>query len=430
MTIKATQHHPQRPATSAPPAAAAAAPRRGFSNLGLPRFLQPSQSTQVQTYAQAAAPPQASTSDLDRHFHLPHGSFHVDMEAISAGGWSRDGLAHLMGTIQFDPDPLGPYANDIGLVQAARVQVVGGWPWAPQLIPADWSGGRDANGQPREAEWERNIFQTPGPTSGQGLAPQGWLIDGLPSIHQQGQAHLPDYSASGPAADNPHGWVRGLADVGPARLWDAPGTTRDADFSMETVARADDTLQVYGSLQWGFRVRDGEIEGVYARASEQATAAFGEALERFRGYYAHEPFSVYFDQGCAQVPAGQDTALRDVPDYLRRYPDVSLQLLGVAADVESPGGAVVLAGDRALAVRDLLRQQGMPSHTQVLAWGRGEASVEGFAGPTDQLALAGTAAIGTVVAPTERKVDVSFEHSLCGVPIRMPWGILPGSARP
>lgn len=65
-------------------------------------------------------------------------------------------------------------------------------------------------------------------------------------------------------------------------------------------------------------------------AIDAELAIFNEALERFRGYYTHEPIVIYFDTNNDAPIAGEEAKIAGVLDYLKRYPDVQIQLDGYA----------------------------------------------------------------------------------------------------
>ena len=89
---------------------------------------------------------------------------------------------------------------------------------------------------------------------------------------------------------------------------------------------------IYGGVDWGFQIRSGAVVGSseYAQAHGGASSTFDEALERFRGYYVHEPVVLYFDTDQELPVAGEETKLDDIPDYLARYPDVNVSIDGWA----------------------------------------------------------------------------------------------------
>ena len=126
------------------------------------------------------------------------------------------------------------------------------------------------------------------------------------------------------------GWLRSPTDHRPASLYDHPGTSFDSDFQFETVAKATDTQVLYGALHWGFQIRSRKIIHEFAYAVDTQSPTFDEALQRYRGYFAHEPVVLYFDTD-QQIPiAGEEGNLADVVAYLKQYSDVMIEIEGYA----------------------------------------------------------------------------------------------------
>ena len=158
------------------------------------------------------------------------------------------------------------------------------------------------------------------------------------------------------------------------------------------------------------------MQGEYARVEDRASPVFEEALERFRGYYVHEPVVLYFDTNQDIPLAGEEAKLADIPDYLDRYPDVTVGVQGNADVRGSEAGNWDLSQRRADAVAGLLAQIGIDP-------GR-IAYVSGF-GETDMYSEHGTAP-GARQPRDEgrlranRRVVLEFSHSVSNHPIVMP----------
>lgn len=222
----------------------------------------------------------------------------------------------MQGDIRFLPDPTGPYATQIGLIQMASVTQQAG-PAAG--TPFDWSGSPEA---------ARNDLMT----TGLGVAPPGHFIDAQTATHLPSTPARPEYLEQWGAVPgvNEYGWLRSPTDVHATSLRDYPQWTVDSDFDFETVAKAADTQAVYGSLEWGFEIRSGVVGHEYAHTMGAESATFDEALERFRGFYAHEPVVIYFDTNIDTPIAGEEGKIREFLPYLARYPDVRISIDGYA----------------------------------------------------------------------------------------------------
>lgn len=229
----------------------------------------------------------------------------------------------MFGTIEFHPDPSGPYSTEITLIQTANLARVSG----TSTTPYEWTG----------AEAPRNDVRTPA---------GGTFIDIPYAAQPQSSAVGPEYAQPAYIAGNPaqqhHGWLRSPTDVREASLRDYPNATFDSDFTFETVAKGSDNQVVYGAVEWGFQIRAGVAQNDYAKAYATESAEFDEALERFRGYYTHEPIVLYFETDQDLPMAGELTKLGDVTSYLARYPDVRVQVDGYA-DETGPANAAARA---------------------------------------------------------------------------------------
>jgi outer membrane protein OmpA-like peptidoglycan-associated protein len=301
------------------------------------------------------------------------------------------------GNIRFFPDPNGPYSAQIGLVQVVNTTDVGGRTTSKPGKPLDWTkvGGGESG---------RMDLMTTG-TDG---AEEGWFVDSSTATNARGSSVGPNYIEHfiSPAPDNQFGWLRSPTDWRETSLWDYPTSPIDLDFEFETVAKATDTQTVYGALEWGFGIRSGVVQNEYAQAYDAESAVFNEALERFRGYYTHEPIVIYFDTGQDIPLTGEEDKISGVMDYLNRYPDVMVQIEGFADERGRPGMNADLSMRRALNVQNLMMLHGLDGSRVDYAIGWGETQT--FAAGRDE---------GTWRA--NRRVVVSFQRT-ASTPIVMP----------
>jgi len=300
------------------------------------------------------------------------------------------------GTIKFHPDPTGPYSTEITLIQTANDVDVGGTTTPFPGSPVDWSHVGIG------AEAPRNEVRTTG----------GTFIDflyGGPPFAPRSSSVTPDYDQPTDIAANPaqnyHGWLRSPTDVRDASLYDYPSSGGDRNFTFETVAKGSDNRVVYGSLDWGFQIRAGVVQNEFRHPHALESAEFDQALERFRGYYTHEPIVLYFDADLDLPVAGELTKLGDVTGYMSRYPDVILQVEGYA-DETGPANAAARADynsnlslRRAENVVTLLSGLGVDaSRIDPLTIGRGETTTFSAGSPA--------AAAGSLRA--NRRVVITF----------------------
>ena len=244
------------------------------------------------------------------------GGFEMGMALVQAP--ATPGMS---GTIEFHPDPTGPYSTEIMLIQKVKDLDVGGVSTGIPGTDYQWPAGDP-----------RNEVRTP---------IGGSFID-IPYTTPQSSATGPEYDqptyiAANPVVDH-HGWLRSPTDVREASLWDYPSASFDLDFSFETIAKGSDNQVVYGAVEWGFQVRKGVAQNDYATPYALESPEFDEALERFRGYYTHEPIVLYFDTDKDKPMAGEGTKLADVTSYMSRYPDVRVFCAGYA-DETGPANA-------------------------------------------------------------------------------------------
>ena len=364
--------------------------------------------------AQQGGEPRAVQCNLAQSMPVTLGVFGIDMTTQAGGGGALPGMS---GTITFDPDPNGPYSSEIGLIQAINITDIAGATNPASGMPVDWRQVTDLNTGVAGTEAGRMEMMTPGAPTG--TAPAGWYIDSLPSATPRGNNIGPNYIEHFGNVRQ-FGWLRSPTDVGPATLFDFPSFSFDVNFDFETVAKGTDNQVVYGSLFWGFNIRSGAVVGSseYATAVDNASGVFEEALERFRGYYVHEPIVLYFDTADPVPRAGEETKLADVPDYMSRYPDVMIEIDGFADIRGSESSNFDLSQQRADFTANLLELQGVDA-------GRINAEAVFGWGETQDFSQHGTAP-GAKQPITEgrlqanRRAVIRFVHTVSNHPLVMP----------
>jgi outer membrane protein OmpA-like peptidoglycan-associated protein len=365
--------------------------------------------------AQQGGEPRAAQCDLAMSLPVTLGVFDINMITQAATPTSNPGMS---GTIGFDPDPDGPYSAEIGLIQAINITDVGGRTTPASGMPVDWRNVTDVNTGVPGTEAGRMEMMTQGTPGG---APAGWYIDSLPSATPRGSNIGPNYIEHfGIGGNNQFGWLRSPTDVGRASLFDFPNFSFDVNFDFETVAKGTDSQQVYGSLFWGFNIRSGAVVGSseYVNAVDSASNVFEEALERFRGYYVHEPVVLYFDTGDPIPRAGEEAKLADIPDYMSRYPDVMIEIDGWADIRGSEAFNFDLAQQRAESAANLLMLEGVDpgriDTTAIIGWGETQDfSQHGTAPGATQPITAGR-------LQANRRAVIRFVHTVSNHPIVMP----------
>ena len=298
--------------------------------------------------------------DLMQSLPTSLGGFEIDMVTKTAPD-----TPGMQGTIRFLPDPSGPYSAQIGLIQTVNFTDVGGDTTTPGS-PFDWTNVRAAAGVGAEAGRMELM------TTGTGVAPEGWMVDADTAGQARTENVGPNYIEHWTSPANQFGWLRSPTDVEPTTLVDYPRTPYDLDFDFETVAKATDTQAIYGALTWGFGTRSGAVQNEYVQAFDTESATFNEALERFRGYYTHEPIVLYFDTNVAVPIGGEEAKITGVLDYLHRYPDVQIRIDGHADERGSTRLNENLAEQRALSVQSIATSMGIDSSRIEWAVGWGE----------------------------------------------------------
>jgi hypothetical protein len=218
-----------------------------------------------------AAPRRALARDLKKRHYVWKGKFDLDLTTESHPG-AKNGMS---GTVKFTPDQTGGDSTKIRLYQALRDFDLG--------TGADyvWTGG-DAG---------RNSFRTTADAK-KGIE-EGWGIDINPAAaakrtKKSDPRVSPYYRDYWPnATESQEGSKKGTT-VKPASLWDYPGSGGNRRFSFETVARAVDTGEIYGTVLWGFTISDaakGKVENEYSQGRGAPTATTRAAMKVFNEYY-------------------------------------------------------------------------------------------------------------------------------------------------
>ncbi len=153
------------------------------------------------------------------------------------------------------------------------------------------------------------------------------------------------------------------ADIKAAETTDDPGTTNpkaSRNFAFETVAKGDDNLLTYGALKWSFQIRKGVAQNDTAAVSDAASATYDAALKKHEEFYVHEPVTFYFDFRADTPAAGEADKIDGFTDYLRRFPDVRIDLQGFADSRGGAGAANTALGlRRAQSIRAALVARGV-----------------------------------------------------------------------
>jgi outer membrane protein OmpA-like peptidoglycan-associated protein len=263
--------------------------------------------------------------DFTGAFPTALGQFDVNMIAKNEGGTGKGtNTTGMQGTIKFTPTDKTPYTNKIGLVQIVKLTNATGANVDPASMPAA-SGPKLRTAEDKKAGVEKGFFTD--------VLHQDFTKKGTP-VAKQGSA-LPPYYPFSSTGGQQFGFNRSkdAADKKAAELFDFPGIQAnnvDLDFRFETVAKADDTLQVLGAFKWAFDIRKGKVVNEAKSVSDAESATFKAALEKHRDFYVHEPVTFYFGFDQAEPLAGETDKIDTFLDYLRRFPDVRLDVQGFA----------------------------------------------------------------------------------------------------
>jgi outer membrane protein OmpA-like peptidoglycan-associated protein len=341
------------------------------------------------------------------------------------------------GYMRFVPNPDAPNSNKITFIQIVKLTDATGTDvdplsMAPGQAPRGALGDAGVRTQDDAARgvqggYFTDVYHQPGAPPG---VPQGTPLSpdyqfqpaaaGTVGAGQTVQPAIYGGGTGGRLGQTP-GFKRSneSQDIRSAAMYDTPGTTSNAvdlNFDFESVVRGEDTMFVYGAVQWGFHLRKGKVVDEYLNAVDGQSATFDEALERHRDFYVHEPVTFYFDFDKATLNAPELAKIDEFLAYLTRNPTVRMSIAGFA-DIK--GGAsrhnLDLSMNRAEAVRKALIDKGVDeSRIDDIMIGMGaDSSATGDAGTGDQ---GGDAAVGADQTReanrwANRRVVLTFEQT-------------------
>ena len=391
-------------------------------------------------------------------FPVTHGGFEVDMQTRNGAVNTPPTDSGLDGYIRFIPNRTAPNSNSIVIIQVNATTDAHGADLNAASMPAA-QAPRGALGQPglrTQADPARGIeggFKTdvhhrpnataPGVPRGTALSPR-YNFQPAPAgaLNTTGQTAGPRGGTGGVVGQTP-GFKRSnnLADIRSASMYDRPGvnsTSLDVNWSFETAALGEDTMITYGAVKWGFGVHAGRVVNERISVQDATSATFGEALERHRDFYVHEPVTFYFPFNSAVLSATEAAKIDTFMAYLGRNPDVHLSLDGFA-DIR--GGASQYN-------RDLSLRRAEAVETALLARGIAAARIEpiviGFGASSAATTDAGTGDMGGSAAVgadqtreanrwANRRVVLTFTHvapAPAPTPAPAPGAPTPGGSGP
>jgi hypothetical protein len=302
---------------------------------------------------------------------LYNGLFELDLMELNFPGI----FTGLLGGISFTPSDDAPISNEIGLVQIASVHVDGEFLRPPRRDKDRQWGDPDLTtqheqridgglfGADKEEIGDGFITDVPhsDPVSGEPI-PGGTPASPFGMSSPQGsvgaEAHLMGYKRSN------LGWVekwwndidQADCDIAPAWIGERAGirdvSTATVGWDFQTVALGLDTGEAYGSVLWGFTVKDGKVSREYHRFRSSATRTFWKAVSLHRGFYAHEPVTLYFDDHSLELTSNGRGKLESCISYLELYRDAKLSIVGHSDIRES--GETGLSQGRADVVKNAL----------------------------------------------------------------------------
>lgn len=308
--------------------------------------------------------------DLAESIPTSTGVFEMGMIAQQGALATPATPSGLKGTIRFEPGQNAPYSNQIGLIQIVKLTDDGD----ANIDPASMPAGRGASLRTTEDKdagvdggFFTDVLHGPLPRVPTGTPAQGSALPPQYAFGPGGSPANPVHNGfptnTGGAPGQIFGFKRSETDLKGAELFDFPGTASSAaklNFEFETVAKGEDVMVVYGGVKWGFQLRGGKVENEHVSVEDNASATFNAALDKHRDFYVHEPVTFYFDFDSDKLNDDEIAKIDTFLDYLRRFPDVQLQLNGFADLV---GGAsaynVGLSNRRESDVQKLLQMEGV-----------------------------------------------------------------------
>ncbi len=363
------------------------------------------------------------------------GAFEIDLQTREGAPAAQSGMD---GYIRFVPAPGAPNSNVIAVTQIVRLTNAGGADLDPLSMPAaqaprgalgspglrtEDDAGRSVEGGFFTDVHHRPNSTSPGMPQGSALSPRYNFQPAAPgSTGTAGQTAQPGVYGGGigGVVGQKPGFKRSddPADIRSATMYDFPGTssaTASLDFAFESVALGEDTGLVYGGVNWGFGLRAGKVVSEHLNVAAGQSATFGEALERHRDFYVHEPVTFYFGFDSDVLSAAEAAKIDAFLPYLTRNPDVELLLEGFADQI---GGAsdynLDLSLRRAESAEAALLAKGVaaPRINGIVMGSGASTSATTDAGTGDQ---GGNAAVGADQRReanrwANRRVILSFSH--------------------
>jgi outer membrane protein OmpA-like peptidoglycan-associated protein len=355
--------------------------------------------------AHGALPPRGAVvqRDLAGSFLTSQGVFDLDIVANNGGATATTGMNT---DIKFTPSPESAYTNKLGIVQVVKLTDDTGGNIDPASMPATTGPSvRTVEDKAKGVEGgfftdvlHQNFANTP------------------PTPQAPGSAATPYYQGGTPI----FGFKRSddAQDIKAAEITDFPGVKSDTaafDFSFETVAKGDDNQLSYGTVKWSFGIRKGAVVNEAMAISDDTSPTFDAALEAHRDFYVHEPMTFYFGFDSDAPEPGETDKIDTFLDYLKKFPDVQLNLAAFADIRGRADYNQKLALRRANAMAQALLDKGVAAdRIQPLG-------LEASSGATDQFT---TDAVDNTPAGQDReanrrgnrRVTLTFIHTASSAP--------------
>lgn len=240
------------------------------------------------------------------------------------GGGTSTGLK---GDVTFTPNKNLPFSNKIGMIQIVKLT---------QTTTDDKGKAHTDNAEPASLPTAYGPKLRTAEDKAAGVE-EGFFTDILHNDFGSTNKDRPKGSQAAPYYEGGtpvFGFKRSNSEIQAAKLEDFPSSgskTGIVDFSFETVAKGDDTMQVYGAVKWAFGIHDDKIVNeVGPTFAEGESATFDAALHKHREFYTHEPVTFYFDLNKSEPMDGETDKIDEFLGYLTEFPDVTLALEGTA----------------------------------------------------------------------------------------------------
>jgi outer membrane protein OmpA-like peptidoglycan-associated protein len=341
--------------------------------------------------------------DLAMSLPVTYGGFDINMrtrEDLLLPGPPPGASSGMSGTIAFEPSTTAPYSNQIKLIQIVRdIDTDTGNPARiGTMPPARAPHLRTTENVATGVEGDFFIDVLHHNTATGVTAPPGSALPMDYPFGPGGGSQILGYKRSSDPAD-----------IKRAEMFDFPGTSgvaNNRDFSFETVARGEDTMTDYGSLNWGFGIRAGHIINEYVFANDAASPTFAEAVELHREFYVHEPVTFYFGFNQDRLDATEIAKIDTFLGYLTQFPDVQLVLQGFADIRGSRAYNLALADRRANDVAQALLNKNVDASRITLLPPGGETT------QFTQDVRAGRSQDLEAQRRGNRRVTLTFEHTM------------------